>query len=201
MAREQRKRLETIEDQPEDVKRKLARIWHFIENTDTGMADASKRISEHRERQMRLEDAAAEARVILSQRRKVLDDVNTIAAYAQDMNGFLQESEMTERRAFIESFVKEIIVMPGDALMRYTVPMPDDSLIPGKATETVALPESVLSTVHDGGAGQTGVRWSGGICSGLRLGWLLHDRPFGKTPTRSAERNQASLPLADARST
>ena len=46
---------------------------------------------------------------------------------------------MTERRAFIESFVKEIVVMPGDALLRYTVPMPDDSLIPGRATEKVAL--------------------------------------------------------------
>ena len=61
---------------------------------------------------MRLEDAAA-ARAILGQRRKVLDDVNTIAAYAQDMNQFLQESELTERRAFIESFVKEIVVMVG----------------------------------------------------------------------------------------
>ena len=42
--------------------------------------------------------------------------------------------------------------MPGDALMRYTVPMPDDSLIPGRATFSVALNGSVLSTVHDGGA-------------------------------------------------
>ena len=151
LAREQRKRLETIDAELEEVKRKLARIWRFIENSDTGMADASERISEHRERQMRLEDAAAAARAVLAQRRKVLDDVNTIAAYAQDMNEFLQESELTERRAFIESFVKEIVIVPGDALMRYTVPMPDDSLIPGKATETVALPESVLSTVHDGG--------------------------------------------------
>ena len=150
LAREQRKRLETIDAELEEVKRKLARIWRFIENSDTGMADASERISEHRERQMRLEDAAA-ARAVLAQRRKVLDDVNTIAAYAQDMNEFLQESELTERRAFIESFVKEIVIVPGDALMRYTVPMPDDSLIPGKATETVALPDSVLSTVHDGG--------------------------------------------------
>ena len=32
------------------------------------------------------------------------------------MRDFLNESELTERRAFIESFVKEIIVMPGDAL-------------------------------------------------------------------------------------
>ena len=64
----------------------------------------------------RLEDAAADARAILSQRRAVLDDVNTIAAYAQDMREFLNESELTERRAFIETFVKEIVVMPGDAL-------------------------------------------------------------------------------------
>ena len=58
--------------------------------------------------------------------------MNTIAAYAKDMRDFLNESELTERRAFIKSFVKEIVVMPGDALLRYTVPMPDDSLIPGK---------------------------------------------------------------------
>ena len=60
---------------------------------------------------------------ILSQRRAHLDDVKTISAYAKDMKDFLQESELTERRAFIESFVKEIIVIPGDALIRYTIPI------------------------------------------------------------------------------
>ena len=110
------------------------------------MADASDRIKEHRERQERLEDAAADARAILSQRRTVLDDVNTIAAYAQDMSEFLKESELTERRAFIETFVKEIVVTPGSALMRYTIPMTDDSLIPGRSAEEMALDGSVLST-------------------------------------------------------
>ncbi len=86
------------------------------------MADASDRIRQHREGRERLEEAAA-ARATLSQRRTVLDDVVTIAAYAQNMTQFLDESEMTERRAF----VKEILVMPGNALMRYTTPMPDDS--------------------------------------------------------------------------
>ena len=57
----------------------------------------------------------------------VLDDVETIAAYAQDMSEFLTERELTERRAFIETFVKEIVVTPGDVLLRYTIPMPDDS--------------------------------------------------------------------------
>ena len=46
-------------------------------------------------------------------------------------------------------------MVPGGALMRYSVPMPGDSLIPGKATETVALPNSVLSTVQVGEAAAT----------------------------------------------
>ena len=92
-----------------------------IETTDIDMADAPDRIKEHRERKERLEDAAGYARAVLSQRRAYLDDVNTIAAYAKDMKDFLEESELTERRAFIESFVKEIIVIPGDALIRYTM--------------------------------------------------------------------------------
>ena len=151
MAREQRKKLETIEDELEDVKRKLGHIWHVIETTDIDIADASNRIKEHRERQERLEDAPADARAILSQRRTVLDGVETIAAYAQDNSEFLNESELTERRAFIETFVKEIVVMPGNALLRYTVPMPDDSLIPGRNAEDMALNGSVLSIVYVGG--------------------------------------------------
>ena len=151
VAQDQRKRLRTIDDELEDVKRKLGRIWHVIETSNIDIADASDRIKEHRERKERLEDAAADARAILSEHRAHLDDVKTISAYAKDMRDFLNESELTERRAFIESFVKEVVVMPGNALPRYTVPMPDDSLIPGRATEKVALNGSVLSTVHDGG--------------------------------------------------
>ena len=135
--------------------RALRDFWNRAPTFGTTGTFGAKPIREHRERKERLEDSAEEARAILSHRRAYPDDVNTIAAYAKDMRDFLNESELTERRAFIESFVKEIVVMPGDALMRYTVPMPDDSLIPGRATEKVALNGSVLSTVHDGGAGGT----------------------------------------------
>ena len=150
IASEQRKRLETIETELEEVKRRLGRIWNAIETSDIDIADASDRKKEHRERKERLEDAAADARAIVSQRRAYLDDVSTIAAYAKDMKDFLNESELTERRGFIESFVKEIIVIPGDALVRYTVPMPDDSFLAGRAAENVPLDASILSTVHVG---------------------------------------------------
>ena len=89
IASEQRKRLRTIEDELEDVKRRLGRIWNAIETSDIDIA-ASDRIKEHRERKERLEDAATDARAILSQRRAYLDDVSTIAAYARDMKDFLQ---------------------------------------------------------------------------------------------------------------
>ena len=123
VAREQRKRLETIDSELTDVRRRLDRLYNLVETTDLDMADVTPRIRDHRERQQRLEISPEEARAILSQRREVLDDVKTITAYAQDMSEFLNESELTERRAFIESFVKEIVVMPGNALMRYTIPI------------------------------------------------------------------------------
>ena len=41
--------------------------------------------------------------------------------------------------------------MPGDALMRYTIPMPNDSHIPGRNAEEMPLNGSFLSTVKIGG--------------------------------------------------
>ena len=66
---------------------------------------------------------------------------------------FLNESVLTERRAFIESFVEEIVVMPGNALVSYTIPMPDDNPIPRRDAEEMALHSPVLSTVKFGGPG------------------------------------------------
>ena len=51
-----------------------------------------------------------------------------------DMKDFLNESDLTERRTFIKSFVKEIIVMPGDALLRYILAHARRQLDTGKRT-------------------------------------------------------------------
>ena len=54
IASEQRKRLETIDTELEEVKRRLGRIWNAIETSDIDISDASDRIKEHRERKERL---------------------------------------------------------------------------------------------------------------------------------------------------
>ena len=152
VAAEQRKRLEIIEDELEDVKRKLGRIWHFIETTDIDMADAAARIREHRDRQERLEDLAAETRATLAERREVLDDVETITAYARDMSEFLKESELTERSAFIETLVKEIVAIPGNALLRYTIPTsqstPKTELLLGGRSEEFRVGNEAEASSH-----------------------------------------------------
>ena len=76
--------------------------------------------------------------------------METITAYAQDMSEFLRASELTQRRAFIETFVKEIVIMPKKAVVRYTVPMPDDCRISGQSVENMTLDGSVLSIVKSG---------------------------------------------------
>ena len=86
VAQEQRQRLETAKSELVDVKRRLDRLYNLVETTDLDIEDFKPRIRDHRERQERLEASAAEARTILSQRREILDDVETIAAYARDMS-------------------------------------------------------------------------------------------------------------------
>ena len=158
--------------------------------------DFKPRIRNHRERQERLEAAEAEARSILPQRRQVLDDVKTITTYAQDMSEFLKESELTERRTFIESFVKEIVVMPDNALMRYTVPMPDDSLIPGKNVEDMALNGSVLATMPVGG--DRGTRTPNLGIANAALSQLSYIPTRGRGSNYSTRGSRLALPHGDA---
>ena len=132
VAAEQRQKLESIEAELADVKRRLGRLYDLAETADLDIDDFKPRIRDHRERQEKLEASAEEARALLAERRQYLDSADTIAAYALDMSSFLHESELTERRAFVESFVKEIVVMPDNAVVRYTIPMPEDSPIGGK---------------------------------------------------------------------
>ena len=55
--------------------------------------------------------------------------MDTITAFAQDMSEYLKTSELTESKAFIRSFVKEIEVRPGKATIHYSIPTPEDSPI------------------------------------------------------------------------
>ena len=150
VTREQRQKLETIESELADVRRRLDRLYHLMETTELDISDVLPRVREHKERRDRLEQAASEARAALSERRDVLANIERITAYAKDMSQFLATNELTESKAFIRSFVKEIAVAPGAATIRYTIPVPEDSPLRGGGTGESALGAPVLSTVKLG---------------------------------------------------
>ena len=54
----------------------------------------------------------------------MLDSVDTIA---EEMSEFLKTSELTETRAFVHSFAKEVEFKPSKAAIVYSIPTPDDS--------------------------------------------------------------------------
>ena len=87
----------------------------------------------------------------MAQRRELLDSADTIAAFAADMSQFLRTSELTETKAFVRSFVKEVLVRPGGATIIYTIPTPEDSPIGGADAAEIALNGGVRSIGYDGG--------------------------------------------------
>ena len=145
LVQEQRGRLEIIESELKDVRRRLDRIWEIVASTDGYLADLPPQIRANRDRQLHLEASLQEANAILSQRKAIRDDVATITAKALDMTEFLDESELPERKAFVETFVREIVVMPGKAIVHYKVPTVRDSQNPDGDAEELDLASPLKS--------------------------------------------------------
>ena len=151
-ALEHRQKLESIEAELEEVKKQLGRVWHFISKSDSvDIAAASDHIVELQRRRESLEGAADEARAVLAERRQYLDSADTIATFAEEMSEFLKDSELTETKAFVHSFVKEVQIKPGKAAIIYSMPTPEDSPLGGADSAEIALNGGVRKSVRHGG--------------------------------------------------
>ncbi len=82
----------------------------------------------------------------------MLNQLDTVTAYVRDMAAFLRESGITETKAFVRSFVKQVAVSPARAVIHYTIPTPWDSPLAGADAAEVALAGGVMSTASSGGA-------------------------------------------------
>ena len=155
VARQQHQRLETLEAEQIETRRKMDRLWHVVETSEMEISDILPRLRVHQERQAQLEAAEQEARAVLTERRELLDSAEEIARFAADMSEFLRTSELTETQAFIRSFVKRIVVRPGRSVIHYTIPMPADSPIGRSDSTEVDLYQKVRNMVPNGGPSGT----------------------------------------------
>ena len=102
-----------------------------------GLDDLAPRIHDLKQRQDKLQLARNEVAERVRGRKKELVDLATVQAYAEDLRTVLSEGSLTERKPF----VRQVIVAPDEAVIRYPMPLP-----PGQVEE-----EPVLCIVHDGG--------------------------------------------------
>ena len=76
-----------------------------------------------------------------------LADMEMVTRYVEDLRGLLSQGSLSEQKAFIRSFVKEVRVMSSEVLISYTIPLPPEGASHERA--------GVLSIVHAGGADWT----------------------------------------------
>ena len=74
-------------------------------------------------------------------------DIDTVKSYTRDLRSLLEESDMTERKAFLRSFIKRIEINKDKVIVYYHLPLPQ-----GEKRKVTA---EVLPIVTLGGAGGT----------------------------------------------
>ena len=96
-----------------------------------------------------------------------MQDIERVAVYAKEISEFLMESELTDTRAFVRSFVKEIAVRPGKATIHYAIPTPPDNGNGGAEIAEITPNRRVMNTVHHGtpAGTRTQARGLGNRCS------------------------------------
>jgi len=122
---------------------RLDRLYDAIETGKIELNDLTPRIRELRDRRGKLQARKVEIESFLSDRRVELASPVIVAHYIGDLQNLLNESSLPERRAFVQSFVKEIKITRDEVLMTYAMPVPPTGISEEKI--------GVLSAVQYGG--------------------------------------------------
>ena len=141
MAGELSGRLEVIEAELSDVKKRLEKLYEAIETSELTLEVLSPRVMSLRHREEQLEAARDDAETQLEHRRVELPNTEEITQYVADFRDFLQEGTIPERKALIRNFVEGIEVVGDEATLTYTVPMPSD----GVTSESASVLDFVKS--------------------------------------------------------
>jgi len=141
---EYRDELKLISREEESISARLGRLYDAVETGNINLDDLTPRIRELRNRQEQLLSRRIELEAMMSDRKVELADLSTVKDYASDLRQTLDESPLSERRAFIRSFVEDIVVTKKEVQLNYTAPL----LPKGLSEERVG----VLPTVRYGGA-------------------------------------------------
>ncbi|MFP3975662.1 MAG: recombinase family protein, partial [Dehalococcoidia bacterium] len=127
--------IDVIDAELRDVKPRLSRLYSALETGKLNLEDLAPRIKELRARQDDLAQARLQLETDIAAQAPESVDMATVKAYASDLRTLLEESELTERKSFLRSFVERITVDHDRVTIRYRLPMPGN----GKAKEDITV--------------------------------------------------------------
>jgi site-specific DNA recombinase len=130
-----KEQIANIESEIQEVENRLSRLYEALETGKLNLDDLSPRIKELRAKQDELSKArvVAEAEMTLQSCQQL--DAKAVSAYVADLRNLLEESEVAQRKAFLRSFVKKIVVDKEKVRLYYRLPVPPD----GRRMEEVGV--------------------------------------------------------------
>jgi site-specific DNA recombinase len=124
---EYRKEMDTIARELGGVDQRLDNLYNLIETGKIELDLLKPRLQQLKQQHDRLLARKAELEILLSQRKIELVGPELTRQYVEDLRQFIDSTELTERRSFVKSFVKEIKVTGNEGRIRYTFPLPPDN--------------------------------------------------------------------------
>ena len=120
-------RIDTVDTEINDINARLARLYDSLETGRLDLDDLAPRIKELRTRKEELGRTRMqiEADMVVQGVHRV--DASIVKTYARDLHTLLEEAEISERKAFLKSFIKKITVDGDRVTVNYRLPLPDKS--------------------------------------------------------------------------
>ncbi len=94
-------------------------------------------------KQEQLQATRLELESQLSDRKVELADMMTVKSCIEDIRNLLEDSQMTERKSFIKSFVREVRVAGSEVSLDYTPPLLKGMM----SQETFLVPPDLVSQI------------------------------------------------------
>jgi site-specific DNA recombinase len=128
-----KEKMANVDKEIREVENKLSRLYDTLESKKLDLNDLAPRIKKLRAKQDELQKARVivEAEMTLQGYQQV--NIDIVRSYAMVLRNLLDESEVTQRKAFLRSFMNKIVVEKVKVRLYYNLPVPPD----GRKTETV----------------------------------------------------------------
>lgn len=119
-----KERLDICDAELRDVKARLSRLYDVLETGKLGLDDLAPRIRELKRRQDELSKNRVQVEVDMVAQGVEEVDLDIVRSYVRDLKSLLEESDITESKAFLRSFIKRIEINKNEARVYYNLPLP-----------------------------------------------------------------------------